>query len=272
MLDGWKYSNYGLISIVPPHKDAQLNLIDNWKTKGVGGVRPLYIQYTSDFDCGQETEWWYCIKDDIFDLSELKSKRRYEINKGLKNFEARRITPLDYISEINEIRDKLFAQYPEEYRIKNNPSNVINSYRNRTGEWISIGAFQDGKLRGYLDAEVKDGYIDFTRLCVDPEYEKQGINFVLVFMLLSECKSFIERGFYICDGARTIRHKTSFQDWLEKYFGFRKAYCKLNIDCKSFIGVLISIIRPLTVHSDNIHNSKLYNLVCFAKLYYIAKG
>ena len=34
---------------------------------------------------------------------------------------------------------------------------------------------------------------------------------------------------YICDGARSISHETAFQDYLEKYFEFRKAYCELNI-------------------------------------------
>ena len=57
----------------------------------IGGGIPLLARWTSDWDCGYETEWWYCIKDTPFDISTLKSKRRYEINKGNKNFEVREI-------------------------------------------------------------------------------------------------------------------------------------------------------------------------------------
>ena len=44
----------------------------------------------------------------------------------------------------------------------------------------------------------------------------------------------IGKNFYICDGERNILHETSFQNYLEKYFGFRKAYCKLNLKYRCF--------------------------------------
>ena len=40
----------------------------------------------------------------------------------------------------------------------------------------------------------------------------------------------LANGTIICDGARSINHETHFQDYLEKYFDFRKAYCKLHIE------------------------------------------
>lgn len=47
---------------------------------------PYFARWTDNFDCGYETEWWYCIKDEPFDISKINSKKRYEINKGKKNF------------------------------------------------------------------------------------------------------------------------------------------------------------------------------------------
>ncbi len=54
----------------------------------------------------------------------------------------------------------------------------------------------------------------------------------------------LEKGFYINDGSRTIRHETAFQDYLEKYFGLRKAYCKLNIKYKFPVNLAVKILYP----------------------------
>lgn len=272
MVEGWRYSNYGLISTSAPHEQARVEVLNDWGKNTFSGKKPLYIQYTSDFDCETETEWWYCIKDSVFDLNTIKAKKRYEINQGLKNFTIKRIEPKDYIIRINEIRTALFAQYPEEYRTANNDANVERSYNNRTGNWISIGAFSEEELCGYVDAEIKDGYIDFTRMCVIPEYEKQRINFALVYGLLQECSQWIEKGYYLCDGARTIRHKTSFQDWLIRYFEFRKAYCRLNIEYKPLLKLGLSLFSPIIRSFGNTHNRTLYNLYCFVKLTDIARS
>ena len=55
--------------------------------------KALFARWTSEFDCGYETNWWYVIKDKEFDLSALKSNYRYKINKGNKNFDVRVINP-----------------------------------------------------------------------------------------------------------------------------------------------------------------------------------
>lgn len=265
-MTGWRFYHYGLISTSAPHEQADLSILQNWKKLKIDGRRPLYIEYTDRFDCGRETQWWYCIKDSLFSLDAVKAKRRYEINKGLKNFEVKAFAPEEYLSEINEIRTALFAQYPAEYRSANNPQNVLKTYQSRQKNWISLGAFREGQLCGYLDAEIKDGYIDFTRLCVDPQYEKLGINFALVYGLLLACEPYIIKGFYICDGARTIRHKTSFQDWLVKYFDFRNAYCELHMECRASLRILLILSSPLKPILSRTHNKKLYNLYCFLKL------
>lgn len=46
----------------------------------------------------------------------------------------------------------------------------------------------------------------------------------MVARILEDNNDRLNKGFYINDGARSIRHETAFQDYLEKYFGFRKAY------------------------------------------------
>lgn len=50
--------------------------------------------------------------------------------------------------------------------------------------------------------------------------------------------------FYICDGLRSILHETAFQDYLEKYFGFRKDYCKLEIKYRFPINIVVQLLFP----------------------------
>ncbi len=46
------------------------------------------------------------------------------------------------------------------------------------------------------------------------------------------------------DGERSIYHQTNFQSYLEKYFGFRKAYCRLHLKFNPRINLFIQIIYP----------------------------
>ena len=100
-----------------PHENVDITALKDKKIWKMGD-RPLFARWTSDFDCGYETNWWYCIKDTPFDISLLKSKKRYEINKGKRNFNVKIIDPREYSKEIVNIQIKTWMEYPETYRAK----------------------------------------------------------------------------------------------------------------------------------------------------------
>ena len=77
--DGWIYYNRAALPTVSPKDEpdtAPVRSGEIWKTDG----HPLLARWTTEFDCGCETEWWYVVKDTPFDIGSLKAKRRYEIN------------------------------------------------------------------------------------------------------------------------------------------------------------------------------------------------
>ena len=55
------------------------------------------------------------------------------------------------------------------------------------------------------------------------------------------------------DGSRPIIHETNFQEYLEKYFGFRKAYCKLHVCYRFPVGLAVRILYPVRniIHTKN---------------------
>lgn len=241
----WKYYNHAIISACAPHVIPDMELLVNrriWKM----GKYPLFVRWTEKFDCEEETQWWYVIKDSSFDILKLKSKRRYEINKGLRNFDVKRINVEPYLDELYSIELKAWNEYPLKYRPKVDETEEKNRILNFK-EGICFAAFskEDNSVCGFAYLDIFKDYADFVNLKVLPECEKKGINAAIVYGILDYFNEMLEQGFYICDGSRALFHETAFQDYLEKYFGFRKAYCYLKIEYRPIIKIIVYILYPL---------------------------
>ncbi len=247
-IDGWKYYNHAAVPISAPHEVPNMEPINDGYIWKIGGA-PLLARWTAEFDCGYETNWWYVIKDTPFDVNVLKAKRRYEINKGKKNFDVREINPQEYLKELYEIFLIAYESWPKKYRpkftyddMKKVITNIISNPK-----MVCYGGFykETGELCGFSQLCIHDTYAEFNVQRVKPIYEKFQINAALVSGMLENMYKKLEQpNFYIVDGARSINHETNFQDYLEKYFGFRKAYCKLHIQYNSKIKWLIVLLFP----------------------------
>ena len=214
-----------------------------------GGGTPLLARWTTDFDCGFETNWWYVIKDTPFDLSALKAKRRYEINKGNKNFNVKEINPAEWAENIYDVAVAAYSAYPESYRPHISHDQFISDVI--SWDFYKVyGAYsaEDKSLCGYACLNRKDldgNYINFTVMKAIPDKENLGLNAAMVNKILVDHEDFFNSGGYISDGSRSINHETAFQDYLEKYFGFRKAYCHLHIRYNPKIERLIRFLFPI---------------------------
>ncbi len=255
MADGWKYYNHAMIPTCAPHENVDMSpLMDRsiWKTDG---GTPLFARWTSEFDCGYETVFWYCIKDEAFDIQKLKAKRRYEIVKGCRNFTCRRIEAKEYVSQITDILAAAAKEYPLKYRNEVNREEMHQQIPTWDKKFVIYGAFDlEGKLCGYAYLEKYKQYSEFRVLKVYPECEKKAINAALVACILEDYERKLQQGHYICDRARPMQHETNFQSYLEKYFGFRKAYCKLHIKYRFPIKYVVNILyvfRNLIKKHDN---------------------
>lgn len=214
------------------------------------------VRWTTDFDCEKETGFWYCIKDDVFDIQSLKAKRRYEVVKGQRNFACRKIEAGKYSEEIIEILVKAAEGYPAKYRYEVDKEKMRRLIPKWDTQYIVYGAFNgEGKLCGYAYLEKFEKYSEFRVLKVYPCCEKQAINAALVACILGDYEESLVKGHYICDGTRPVQHETNFQDYLEKYFGFRKAYCKLHLKYCRTVKLAVNVLYPfrkvIEKHDDN---------------------
>lgn len=244
-IEGWKYYNHAVIPTTAPHEKVNEEPLKNGEIWKIVGGKPLFARYSTDWDCKEETDWWYVIKDSPFDISELKSKRRYEINKGIKNFEVRKINQIMYANDICKIAFNVWKQYPSKYRPNITEENFINDIK-KWNDVIVYGAFEieTNKMCGYAILKENKNYLNFIQLKAMIEFEKKGLNFAIINQILNDYNFKLSKNFYICDGTRNVIHETKFQDFLEKYFGFRKAYCKLVIKYKFPIKLLVEMLKP----------------------------
>ena len=233
-VNGWRYYNHAALPDVAPHVNVNLTPLNDGSIWKMGGGKVLLARWISDFDCDEKTDWWYIIKDTPFEIGNLKAKRRYEIKKGLKNF------------HIYRIQVEAYKAYPEKYRPMVDKEKLYTSIE-KWAYYKFYGAFynETKELCGYAWLNKKDKYIYYAFHKTKPEFEKKGINAAIVATILNNHYDELSSGYYICDGSRSISHETNFQAYLEKYFGFRKAYCKLHIKYRTIIGIIVKFMYPL---------------------------
>lgn len=247
-IDGWKYYNHAAITTTPAHMPVDPAPVVNgeiWKLDG----SPLLARWTEDFDCKQQTNWWYVIADTPLDISKLKAKRRYVINKGDQNFQVKVIDPALHREELYRVQVAAFAAYPEKYRPTQDKETFFRSLEKEAGQGDGgklFGAFyrQTGELCGYARVRFNGGCAELPVLKTKPAFEKHQVNAALVYGIMKELEPFLIAGGYIVDGARSIHHESAFQDYLEKYFSFRKAYCKLCVCYRPGIRAVVKLLYP----------------------------
>ena len=268
--EDWRYYNHALLPKCAPHEQPRMEAINDnsiWKLN----KNAYLVRWTTDWDLESESNWWYIIKDSALDIHALKSKRRYEINKGLKNFEVRVINPDEYKHELYEVTVEAYTSWPVKYRPTVDEKSFINGIENSNlNNCVYFGAFdrEDNKLCGYAMLEDYGNYIDFKVLRVRPDKEKLSINAAIVAGLLNEYEDRFDGLFYICDGARAVRHETAFQEYLMKYFGFRKCYCHLHIKYKWWFKMGLRLMYPIRnlISGNTSLGSKLHALLLMDSL------
>jgi hypothetical protein len=268
MKKSWKIYNRAFLIDAPPHITIENRLKFHdikqyYKESNRIKVNALFSIYTQYYDVPFKTAYWYIIKDNALDIKSLASKERYEIRKGIKRVKVKIIDPLKYVKAIHYISQIAFSTYGKGYRPNITEEKTIKQIENLVNDGVvTYGAFLksgvddslDKGLCGFLHVKLKDGVITLIQQKALPEYEKHGLNAALIYNLLMDHQDLIENGqLYICDGGRAIRHKTGFQDYLEKYFKFRKAYSVLCFVAPWYIKIVMLLTKPFkALLSENI--------------------
>lgn len=242
--------------------------------------KAFMIRYTSEVDYvhdDSQAMWWHCIKDNAYHPEQLKSKRRSEITKARKNFVVKKIAPMEYVDAIYEIIKDANLGYHHHidftYKDACEKCKILSCMENA----IILGAFSndDEKMVGYLWLAINGNCVHMVEQKSIRRYERFAVNAALCDAMCQMLNDWLPSGKYLYDGDRTILHQTNFQDYLIKYFGFRKAYCKLNIiyrpSVKPVVCLLFLIRKPIFVIADRTNFRLFQKITAILKMEEIAR-
>lgn len=245
-INGWQLYNHAMIPTVAPHENVDLAPVKSgeiWKYRE-NSEKPLLVTWTSNWDCSQETNWWYVICEGPFNFDTLSSSSRRNIRKALRNCQVEIINPTQHSEELWRVYNEATERY-ENYAVHITKDEFISCCNNpSTDEEYWAGFSNDtGRMIGYAIFIIHKDWVDFHKSRYSAPFLKlrvsDAINAKALEYYLNEKKKR-----YISDGTRSISHKTNFQKYLIEHFGYKKSYCTLHVRYRNWVKVMIDIFYP----------------------------
>lgn len=240
----WMMYHGILVPDTPPH--VEIGLSDGDIRYLLKKTRAYAVRWTSNFDCGFETGWWYVIKDKSSDEGSMSRHRRKKLKSSLSKCLVKRVDAACIAEKGYEVYKSAFERYEtymkpdsiEEFR-----KDVMAKADNPEYHFWAVFDRAKGDMIGFaLACKINDCCI-YSASKFKPDFLNHGSSYALHHMMnnyyLKEC-----RVKYVNAGARNISHKTNIQQFLIDRFDFRKAYCTLNIAYRPGIGLLVRALYP----------------------------
>ena len=208
----------------------------------------LMIRNTYDFDTKEETSFWFIVKDNLEDISELPFSARRNIRRALRFYNIKKIN----INEFSEKALPIINSAQKSYKVKSKVTSKkefeaeVEQYKkdNNKEFWIVERKSDNEAVAIAVNTIKKDSCEYDTMRCKsealhDRSYPYYGLIYEMNRHYLGE-----RMLKYVNDGSRTLTEHSLIQDFLIHNFKFRKAYCKLKIYYKWWLNVVIKVLFP----------------------------
>ncbi|MCQ2190368.1 MAG: hypothetical protein MJY63_01830 [Paludibacteraceae bacterium] len=254
-ISGWIYYNHAVMPTTAPHEEPNINPIKDgsiW-TLSKNGKKPLFARFTSNFDCGVDTGYWYVVKNPPFVFEDLDKKYQKNVLRALARCDVRRIDAVAEFESIYEVYEAAVNNYQ-------NIDNKTSKERFHRGVQIDgleyWGAYdkQTGKLAGWMSCQNNGDWTETISAKYHPELQSLRPSDAIHYAILNHYLNDLGQR-YISSGTRNLNHKTNVQDYKIKNWHFRKAFCKLHLVYRKDINIIIKLLYPfrnLLMKFDNI--------------------
>jgi hypothetical protein len=199
----------------------------------------LFIRYANN-PVEKPTSWWYIVCD-FYSFDRLSSKMRNQVRRAYRECKVNKISAA-WLAENG------YECYSSAYKRYNNAvpadEEVFKSSIMATSDadvFEYWGVFVGTELVGYCQCIVENKQVATNVIKYNPDYLKYYSSYALMDSLL--CYYVGERNMTMSNGTRSIAHDTNMQDYLLK-FGFRKQYCRLNIEYNPWMKMAVNILFP----------------------------
>ena len=233
----WRYDG-------APHEETQLQEQDWKQLLKQGG---LLVRNTYDFDGQDETCFWYVIKDKYEGFEELPSRVRNKVRHAEQYFDYQQVSYETLSEKAYPILEETYADYA--VRDKKMSPTVFAEYlkhcKERTFDYWGIFEKETQKMVGFCTVRMWDNCCEYEVTGIVSEYKKGG--YYPYYGLYEHLNRHYleERRFnYVSDSARTITEHSNIQDFLMENFGFRKAFCRLEVHYNWWMKMAVAMLFP----------------------------
>lgn len=273
-IQGWRYFKHAAVPTTELHEEPDLTPIKDgsiWKlTEDDGSGRVLFARYTTDFDCADETAFWYIIKEGPFVFSELSKKYQKNVKRALDRCKVKKLDPAIYTEEMYEVYKAAYDHY--EKADSEIPRDVFlrTTAVDKRDFW---GAFckETGKMAGWMTCTNNGDRTETVFAKYHPEMMTLRASDAIHFTILNYYLNELGQKF-VNSGSRNISHQTNVQDYKEHNWKFKRAYCRLHIKYNPKISIFVKGLYPfrkILLLFDKISIVHLINSVL--KMEYIAR-
>lgn len=244
IINGWIYHNHAAFPYNAPHEAPNMKPIEDKSIWKIENGKALIARWTTDFDCDEETLWWYTIKKRPYNIIDLGKKTRKRILKALDQCYIMKIDSKDYAEDLWRVYKEAAKRYKdfveqdtrEEFikRCMDPPDNsdFWAGFKKDTGEMIGW------KECVRISNMVLFAVSKYSADCLDT-----GISYALNHKTLNyylQEKDYL----YVSNGERSVYHISNVQNYYIEHFGFTKAYCKLHIIYRFPLDILVKMVFP----------------------------
>lgn len=225
-----------------PHKEKKLDEKQWHNLLKKGG---LFVRNTYDFDCKEETCFWYLIKDSFTPLEELPSKKRLKIKNALSLFDFQLVDKkVLYDNDSVKHYEESLALYHE--KDKDGFLADFNYYlKQENSEFWACFEKETHDFAGFAINYVSDNACDYKITCILPKYHANSFyTYYGLFYAMNEHYLDEKHSRYVTDGSRTITEHSGIQDYLTQNFNFRKAYCRLELHYRWWMKIAVNLLYP----------------------------
>ncbi|MBT8379751.1 MAG: hypothetical protein KJN64_11005 [Ignavibacteria bacterium] len=240
----WHVQNRILTPLQMPHKNLSLDKLK--LSVEMAKSNSILAHWTDKWDSSESEWWWICCDSKNYDIKNIKNSRgRRGIRKGLEHCEVKKINS----GEFPELAYNLYVKSLKSYGVKDKnifSKNEYYSYVKRLSKYRGYelwGSFVDNKLAAFAACVVLDDAVLLGSTKSDPEMHKFNPNNALFYIITKYYLTSMNTK-YITNGHRTLVHKTSIDEFLTR-MGYRKVFCRLNLELSKFAKVVNTISSPI---------------------------
>lgn len=227
-----------------PHLETRLEKQEWQALLKQGG---LLVRNTYNFDCQEETSFWYVIKDQYEGMEALPSRVRNKVRHAFDHFDYRLISIETLKEKGYPIIEETYADYSVRDRKMNQGvfEDYLNQCQEKTFDYWGIFDKETQQLVGFCTVALWEHCCEYGVTGILSKYKKG--NYYPYYGLYQHLNQYYleKKQFqYVSDSARTITEHSQIQDFLIQYFGFRKAYCQLEVHYQGWLKWMVKMLYP----------------------------